>query len=409
MAQAGKRRLMQLALPGAPYLTYCTNIHQGETWPEIEAKLAKYLPEVKARVSPGAAMGVGLRLSGQAAASLSHKAQLGALRAFLAAHDLYVFTINAFPYGPFHGQQVKEQVYEPDWRTAERLAFTNGCADILAALLGEGQPGSVSTVPGAFKSKVRSDADVTLMAETMVRHAAYLHGIAERTGKLITLALEPEPCCLLETTDEAIAFFEDRLFASSAVALMSGLTGLSAGGASMALRRHLGLCFDVCHAAVEFENPRESLAAIAHAGIRVAKIQLSSALKLSHANGETESLLRPFDDGIYLHQTVESRDGRLTRHADLPDAFAALNRGEIGGGEWRVHCHVPVFLESFEGFGSTQDVLMDVLALCRESAVSPHLEVETYTWSVLPEALRTGDLGDDIAREVQWVRSQLHA
>jgi sugar phosphate isomerase/epimerase len=398
---------MQLPLPGSPHLTYCTNIHQGETWPEIFGKLAEYLPQVKARVSPDAPMGVGLRLSGVAAAALAEADELAKLKAFLAAHDLYVFTINAFPYGPFHGVPVKEQVYEPDWRTPERLAFTNRCADILAALLPEGIEGSVSTVPGAFKAKVNSDGDVALIAETLIRHAVHLHAIAARSGKVIALAIEPEPCCLLETTDEAIAFFEQRLFDARAVDLMQSLTGLSAGDAEAALRRHLGLCFDVCHAAVEFEDARESLAWIADAGIKVAKMQLSAAIRVARADADTEALLRPFDDGVYLHQTV-AKNGALTRHEDLPGAFAALARGEARG-EWRVHCHVPVFLDAFEGIGSTQDVLRDVLALCRERAVSPHLEVETYTWSVLPPALRDGDLGQAIAREVQWVRSQLDA
>lgn len=400
---------MQLALPGEPHLTYCTNIHQGETWPEIEATLEKHLPEVKRLVSPGAAMGVGLRLSGAAAAVLAADAPLDALIAFLARHDLYVFTINAFPYGPFHGRPVKEQVYEPDWRSPERLRFTNQCADILAALLPDGREGSISTVPGGFKPKVKTAADVARMAEAMVHHAAHLHMIAKWSGRTIALALEPEPCCLLETTSEAVAFFEDHLFGGSAVELMANLTGLPADEARAALRRHLGLCFDVCHAAVEFEDPRESFELIERAGIRIAKLQLSAAIRVTEAGAETESLLKPFDEGIYLHQTVAAKDDRLTRYRDLPEAFTALRNGETARGEWRVHCHVPVFLDAFGDLSSTQDVLKDVLALCREREVSPHLEVETYTWSVLPPALRNGDLSGDIAREVQWVRSQLRA
>jgi hypothetical protein len=409
MAQAGQGQLMRLDLPGRPHLTYCTNIHQGETWPEIEASLVKHLPEVKRHVSPGAPMGVGLRLSGEAAATLAADVPLDALIAFLSAHDLYVFTINAFPYGPFHGRPVKEQVYEPDWRSPERLRYSNQCADILAALLPKDREGSISTVPGGFKSKVKAAADVTQMTEAMVRHAAYLHAIAKWTGKKIVLALEPEPCCLLETTDEAVAFFQKHLFGGNAVALMADLAGLPTAEAEAALRRHLGLCFDVCHAAVGFEDPRQSFERIERAGIRIAKMQLSAAIKVTGAGAATESLLRPFDDGIYLHQTVEARDGRLTRYTDLPEVFAALSNGETAQGEWRVHCHVPVFLDAFAGIASTQDVLKDVLALCREREVSPHLEVETYTWGVLPPALQNGDLSGDIAREVQWVRSQLQA
>jgi hypothetical protein len=184
------------------------------------------------------------------------------------------------------------------------------------------------------------------------------------------------------------------------------LTGLSADEAAAALRSHLGLCFDVCHAAVQFEDIGASLDRVERTGIMIAKLQLSSAINVFPVNGSTERLLAPFDDGIYLHQTVERWAGGLTRHVDLDRAFGALRRGESGG-EWRVHCHVPVFLEDFGGLGSTQGALKDALALCRERQVSPHLEIETYTWSVLPPALR--DLSADIAREVQWVRSQLRA
>lgn len=399
---------MQLALPGSPHLTYCTNIHAGETWAEIEANIARHVPKVKDLVSPDAPMGVGLRLSGAAASELCAPEQLAAFADFLAAHGLYVFTINAFPYGAFHGRAVKEKVYEPDWRDDERLAFTNRCAEILSALLPEGQSGSVSTVPGAFKARVNAASDVTRMAGQMITHAAYLHEIAERTGKTIALALEPEPCCFLETTEEALGFFERELLSPNAVALMTRLAGLSPDGAATALRRHLGLCFDVCHAAVQFEDIGASLDRVERTGITIAKLQLSSALNVLHVNGTTERLLAPFDDGIYLHQTVERSAGQFTRHVDLDRAFAALRRGESRG-EWRVHCHVPVFLEDFEGLGSTQGALKEALALCREREVSPHLEIETYTWSVLPPALRDGDLAADIAREVQWVRSQLRA
>ena len=400
---------MRLALPGGPHLTYCTNIHAGETWQEIEASLALHLPEVKRRVSPDAPMGVGLRLSGEAAVTLGDNRQLDALVRFLDAHDLYVFTINAFPYGTFHGRPVKEQVYEPDWRSSERLAFTNRCADILAVLLPEGQSGSISTVPGAFKASIESAEDYTKVAEAMIDHAAHLHGILQRTGKTIILALEPEPCCMLETTDEAIDFFETFLFGAAGLAVFQRLTGVSARDASDALRRHLGLCFDVCHAAVEFEDVEQSLERLEAAGVSIAKVQLSSALKVVKPGPDIATLLAPFNDGIYLHQTVEWRSDGLSRHVDIPQALSALRHGPPLGGEWRVHCHVPVFLESFGAVSSTQDVLKDVLDLCRRRAVSQHLEVETYTWSVLPQALRQDDMVGDIAREVQWVRTQLRA
>ncbi len=174
------------------------------------------------------------------------------------------------------------------------------------------------------------------------------------------------------------------------------------------MHAHLGICLDVCHAAVEFEDPVESVQSLQAAGIRVAKIQLSSALRLPDVGADAFELLDPFDDGIYLHQTVQARDGALTRYTDLPDAFAALRAGRAGG-EWRVHCHVPLFQADYGDLRSTRCALEQLLGACRLRQLSPHLEVETYTWDVLPEKVRGGDLSTDIARELTWVRSQLGA
>lgn len=399
---------MQLALPGRPHLTYCTNVHPGETWPEIMQALASHLPEIKQRASPHAAMGVGLRLSAVAAAELAELHALNEFKSFLASHDLYVFTANAFPYGPFHGQRVKEHVYEPDWRQPERLEFTKRVADILTELTPAGFESSISTVPGAFKAHLRGAEDIRRMTAAFVSCAVYLHELRRSSGRSIVLALEPEPACFLETTTEAIDFFERYLFAPPAVAQFASLADVAHADAEAALRTHLGLCFDVCHSAVAFEEPVETLAAVSRAGIRIAKIQLSSALRIACCGSKTEAALAKFDDGIYLHQTIEKRNGALTRYLDLPDAFAALRSGQAGG-EWRVHCHVPVFVEACGDLLSTQNALRQVLDLCRAQEISPHLEVETYTWHVLPGALRCQNLDDDIARELTWVRRELGA
>jgi sugar phosphate isomerase/epimerase len=389
---------MRLAsLPGAPHLTYCTNIHAGESWPDIRASLESFLPAIKAEVSPGAPMGVGLRLSGIAADALAAPEALAELKAFLDREGLYVFTLNAFPYGPFHGTRVKEEVYQPDWTTPERLRFTNLAADIQAELLPDGMEGSVSTVPGTFKPLATPGA-VDRIADAMLQHCVHLVELERRTGKRIALAVEPEPYCFLETIEETIAFWQERLLSA----------GSAYGLDEEAVRRHLGVCYDVCHAAVEYEDPIGSLEALAAAGIRVTKLQLSAAIRVPEVNGTTESLLRPFDVGVYLHQTIERQGGRLTRHPDLGPAFEALRAGKAGG-EWRVHCHVPVFLDRYGELHSTQDFLAEILAYCRERHVSDHLEAETYTWDVLPAEHKGASKASAIARELLWTREQLRA
>jgi sugar phosphate isomerase/epimerase len=398
---------------GLGHLTYCTNIHRGETWPEVLAALERHLPAVKASFAPAHSFGVGLRLSAVAAEALREQAAFAQLQGLLRTHDLYVFTINGFPYGPFHGVRVKEEVYQPDWQREERLVYTDLLADLLAALLPDepGLEGSVSTVPGTFKPLSEAPGVAERMAENMIRHAAHLVLLRARTGRTIALALEPEPYCFIETIAETVRFFEQHLFADAAIDRLADLCGLTRGDAEQALHRHLGVCYDVCHAAVEYEDPESGLQDLRAAGIRVPKLQLSAALRIAAVDAAKVERLRPFDEPVYLHQVVERRQGRLTRYLDLPQAFAALDGGAGSSDprEWRVHFHVPIFLDEIEHFSTTQDFLREILAIHRENPVSAHLEVETYTWDVLPEQDRQDDVATAIARELAWVRDRLTA
>ena len=234
---------------------------------------------------------------------------------------------------------------------------------------------------------------------------AHLVELRARTGKTIALTLEPEPRCLLETIAETVAFFQERLFDGNAQTRLADLTGLSRGQSAEALRRHLGVCYDVCHAAVEFEDPHDSIAALRDAGIRIGKLQLSSALRVAGVNAQSKAALRPFDEPVYLHQVVARHDGRLRRYLDLPEALDAGDTAE--GTEWRIHFHVPVFLDEMAAFSTTQGFLREILAMHRAEPISEHLEIETYTWDVLPEPYRNVGMSAAIARELLWVRDRL--
>jgi len=392
---------------GSAHLTYCTNIHPGESWDEIRRNLERYLPLVKRRVSPDAPFGVGLRLSAVAAESLTESEALSSFKQFLSEHGLYVFTINGFPYGPFHGRPVKEQVYLPDWRDEARLTYSNQLADVLASLLPAEQGfGSISTVPGAFKPNASTPEAVTRIAQQLIRHVAYLVDVERRTGRRIALAIEPEPCCLLETIDETVAFFREHLHSEAAAARLGALAGLNLTDATRALRRHLGVCLDLCHAAVEFESSQDCMRLLADAGIEIGKIQVTAGLRIPRVTPEAVQRLRKLDEAVYLHQVVE-RDGEvLRRYVDIGAACDSSNwRG--GNCEWRVHFHVPVFLEELDRFSSTQSFVRETLALQKRHPESAHLEVETYTWSVLPEHVREVPIEDAIARELLWVRGEL--
>jgi hypothetical protein len=393
-------------LSGNVHLTYCTNIHAGQSWQDIRASLDEYVPAIKSTVAQSQPMGIGLRLSGEAAAVARQPEALASFRDQLSVLDAYVFTINAFPFGPFHGVRVKEDVYLPDWRDRERVAFTANSAAVLAGILPDGIDGSISTVPGAFKPNGRSSEAVAAMARNLMMAVADLVDLKRRTGKHIALALEPEPCCFLETTDESIAFFEGALLKPETLDMLGGITGVGRSEAEILLRRHLGICYDVCHGSVEYEDTVAALDRLLAAGIAIPKIQLSAAMRVPTMTKDLINSVMRYNDGVYLHQSIVRSGDSLSRHVDLPDAVTAFGEGQADG-EWRIHCHVPVFLADLGEISSTRSDLVATLAALRQRTRSSHLEVETYTWDVLPDNVRTGSKSADIAREIAFCRQEL--
>lgn len=401
---------MRLPTPGAPQLTYCTNIHPGETWPEVRGVLERSVPAVRQAVAPRERFGVGLRLAAAAADALGAPDELASLRRLLAERELYVFTINGFPYGAFHGTRVKDAVYAPDWRSPERGRYSTVLAELLAVLLPDDCAyGSVSTVPGAFRPTAASPEAFDAIAEGVIAHVAALVALEERSGRRIRLALEPEPWCVFERVADTIAFFDERLFSPGAARTLARISGRSEAECGAALRRHLGVCFDACHMAVEFEDPEDAMARFAAAGIDLVKVQISAGMVARFGGADDAAVrtaLAAFADDVYLHQVVERGPGGLRRWLDLPEALASELRSD-GPREWRVHFHVPLFRTALGVLGSTQAWVAGLLAALRRDAYAGHLEVETYTWDVLPPDYRAEPVETAIARELGWVMEQL--
>lgn len=385
-------------------LTYCTNVHPGETLLAVRALLKRHVLAVKQLVAPQQAFGVGLRLAAAAADSLADPAELSRFKAELEADGLYCFTLNGFPYGAFHATRVKERVYLPDWQAPERVRYTQVLARVLGELLPMGVNGSISTVPGCFQANVDGPASERAMANAMIDVVAMLVDIARSRGRHIALALEPEPACFLETTDDALRFFEQYLFSREARQRLVDVADLDPADAERALRRHLGVCLDTCHASVEFESPLDAWRKLQAAGISVPKVQVSAGLRLPQANQRGLEAFSAFADGVYLHQTVVQHQGQLSRYLDLPDALA---EAPVDGAEWRVHFHVPIFLRELGVFESTQADLVPLLSELATVPDCPHLEVETYTWDVLPEEFRNVPIEEAVARELRFVQDTL--
>ncbi len=393
------------------HLTYCTNIHAADGWEGVYANLKQYAPALKARFSPSAPFGVGLRLSAREASELLEGDRLREFRAFLDREGLYVALINGFPYGPFHGTPVKANVYAPDWRDEARVDYTIDLIRILQALLPDGLDGGVSTAPLSYKAWVADAGPETweTMTRNVVRVAVALVRIRREHGTLIHLDIEPEPDCVLENTEESVVFFEQWLFSVGALMLAASL-GINPDEARRHLQDHIRLCFDCCHFAVEYEDPAAALERLRTAGIQIGRVQLSSALHVHFPSDAQEAAdvagrLRPFADTTYLHQVVEQQDTGL-RH--YPDLDVALGDKGSSAAEWRIHFHVPLFASEYDAFGSTQDYVRKVLGLALQTPFTTHLEIETYTWDVLPPGLKM-DLGESIAREYDWVLQTIAA
>lgn len=373
-------------------LAYCTNIHRGETWEDTLAGLEAHTLRVRERVCPaGEDFAIGLRLSAEAAAVLARPEELDRFRGWLDKNGCSVFTINGFPYGAFHGQRVKEQVYAPDWTDRRRVDYTKQLFTILSALVSEAGEGSVSTLPGSFKEFItddgsQGDAIISNLAEV----CEHIELLAGKTGQDLHLGLEPEPLGWFETSGETVAFFE-RFRAAH----------------GHRFDQQLGVNYDCCHLAVEHETADAAIGALRKSGTRISKLHLSSALALD-PTAENLARLRDFSDDVYLHQVVaRGGDGSLTRIKDLPAALAAPPENAE---EWRVHFHVPLHASCGGGFRDTRDHVLGAMdLLAAEPSLCRHLEMETYTWEVLPAELREGDVVDQLEREYEWTLGELRS
>jgi hypothetical protein len=373
---------------------YCTNVHAGATLDETRANLERHALAVKQRYSPDRPMGVGLWLSAKAAEELLLNHGEGEFGEWLAEHGLVPYTLNGFPYGDFHQQVVKHRVYEPTWWQPERLHYTMQLAQIQDAILPLSMEGSISTLPIAWGTPCPSREELEQAAVQLRQAARWLAQLEAESGRLIYLCLEPEPGCVFSFADDAVHFFQWQLFGH---------------GDEAAVRRHIRICHDICHAAVMFEDQEEVLRKYAAAGIQVGKMQVSAALRMDLDLFEPPAVetrkaaikqLSQFAEDRYLHQTVVRRGVDDVFYEDLRPALETES-GDLRG-EWRVHFHVPIYLKEFGRLRATQEQIEQCLAAARKHTNCQHYEVETYAWGVLPSDLQQPDLAAGIAEELKW-------
>jgi len=363
-------------------LSYCSNVHPAQTLDEVLRGLSEFTaPTQQACGFPIAA---GLWLARPVIDELVEPFEntlptltprIDDLAAALQGHNLACYTLNTFPYGNFHSDRVKDQVYIPNWTTPQRRDYTIASAQVLAAILPEGSDGSLSTVPLGFKKHVDAPGFEDHCITHLLSVAQRLDELHDDTGRCVRLAIEPEPFCVLETTAETLDFFP-RLWHAAEHA-----------GLEAVVRRHIGVCFDVCHQALEFEDVAASIAALKAKDIRLNKLHITCALRLTDpADAEARAELAAFVEPRYLHQTLaRTKQGVILRRIDLDHALCETPPASFESApEWRIHFHVPVHRENIGRLATTQAELKQAIETVANLDYAPHLEVETYTWGVLP-------------------------
>ncbi|HTE07514.1 MAG TPA: metabolite traffic protein EboE [Flavitalea sp.] len=399
-------------LTSAGHLTYCSNIHAGESWKDHFDRLKEHIPAIKKQVAPDIAFGIGLRLSNEASLELIKAEQVLAFQLWLKEEDCYVFTMNGFPYGGFHNTVVKDHVHAPDWLSPLRVDYTIRLADILAQLLPEGMHGGISTSPLSYRFWHSPNRKIDVFKHSTVNLLQvmdHLIQIQKNTGKLIHIDIEPEPDGMLGNGTEFMDWYMLYLLPLGTMYLQEKL-GVNAGASGIIIRDHIRLCYDICHYAVGFEDHLAQVERLKKLRIKTGKIQISAALKGNFPidqegrNAVAEAFSR-FNEPTYLHQVVARQaDGSMIRYADLPEALA--NATVTPSVEWRAHFHVPIFVDHYELLLSTRQDIVRVLDILREQPFTDQLEIETYTWEVIPAELRL-PLTESIIREVEFVKELL--
>ena len=170
---------------------------------------------------------------------------------------------------------------------------------------------------------------------------------------------------------------------------------------------HLGVNYDCCHLAVEYEQPAAALERFQTHRIRISKLHFSSAMKVT-PNAATKAALKSFIDPVYYHQVIaRAANGSLTRYPDLDDALESASAPGVElEEEWRIHFHVPLHCQdshNLSTFETTTDHILGVMdILAKNPALCSHIEMETYTWEVLPPELKNQDVVEQLAREYEW-------
>ena len=398
---------------------YCTNVHAGTSLDAVNQNLLTHATEVREQLhetdsDPSQSLPVGLWLSNEAAMELG-ETELLRWRDWLAETHLLPYTFNGFPYSDFHQSVVKHRVYLPTWAEPSRLDYTVKLAHVLDSILPANEVGTISTLPLAWPQanetagltgplETQTDSLLVASAKQLKQLAVEFDRILQASGRLIKVGIEPEPGCVLDSADDIVNFFQRYLFDSHD---------------AERVRRHIGVCHDVCHSAVMFESQQTAIDAYRDAGVDICKVQVSSAIEGvldGHEDEATWTALQSFAEPKYLHQTNLRAADKKQREffEDLHLAIEQYAESDSFRGQIRVHFHVPIFMQTLGVLRTTQHEIAECLTALRKTPVDgqqettmPHFEVETYAWNVMPRQYQQSSLASGIAEEIRWLSNLL--
>ncbi|MEW6983609.1 metabolite traffic protein EboE [Colwelliaceae bacterium 6471] len=371
-------------------IVYCSNVHPYSTLDGLREQLIKHVLPIKQKRNLNS-MALGLWLN-QALVNeiLANPEKMLTLTKLFEQEKLIILTLNAFPQETFHAEQVKANVYLPDWSDNARFNYTKQLVKIICQYSSLfNNEVSISTVPLGYKRGWCADKHA-IACNHLSSLSKLLAEVKKSAAKHVTVCLEMEPDCVLESSQEMVAFFQNDLMIAK----------------YPEIRRHLGVCFDICHQAVMHENINDSLTLFEKSGITIGKIQVSNALQFNNSDRHVVlTELEPYMHSPYLHQIKTQLHNRILSTDDLsPLTLTRLTEQGVS----RVHFHVPINRQKLtDTITTTQKSILATLDYLELAKIKPNLEVETYTWALIDGDADSEQLNQHLVSELTWLTEQL--
>jgi hypothetical protein len=382
-------------------LSYCTNIHFGESWEEVFYILKFHSRKLRNAFLKMDQFGIGLRLSNSSIINLSKSSFFFDFLFWLKINNFYIKSVNGFPYSFFGSNYIKDNVYLPDWSNFKRYIYSRRIIILFSNFLNKNNFGGISTLPLSYKYFFCNYSYNNLYIKSikyLYSLLILLNDIYVNNKIFIHLDIEPEPDCVVSNTLDYINFFKKWLLDRIILYFLKKKI-------HMFILNYFRICFDICHSSVEFESICQSFNSIFLFNIKFGKFQISSSLKIDKMNFYNSYVFSYLPETPYIHQVYgKTFYDNIITYKDISLAHILLYKKKIV--EYRIHYHVPIFFDKYEIFESTQQYIIEFFKLLKKRNAFYIFEIETYTFDILPCYLKLNILYS-LKREYDWVIKNL--